>query len=152
MRTLTLALALTLVSITAAAAPAEKEVLTAMDAWKQAMLNKDKAVFEKVFHPDLAYGHSSGVIENKAQAIQHVVGGTARYVAVNLTDTKVQVHGATAIVTGKAEYQERSKDNKDSTTNLVVLSVWVKGPQGWQMLARQATKPTAPAAPTAAAK
>jgi hypothetical protein len=31
--------------------------------------------------------------------------------------------------------------------NLVVLTAWVKGPQGWQMIARQSTRPAPPAQP-----
>ena len=133
------------------AAPAEKEVLASMDAWKQAMMKKDRAAFEKVLHPDLTYGHASGLVETKEQAIQHVVGGAGTYVAITFTDTKVRVLGNTALVTGKTEYQERAHE-KDSSTNLVVLSAWVKGPSGWQMIARQAAKPTPPAPAAAAAK
>ena len=148
MRTIILTLALSgLLTAPALAAPAEKDVLAAMDAWKQAMLKKDRAVLEKVFHPDLSYGHSSGVLENKTQAIEHVVAGGGTYTAIDLSDTKVQVHGNAAIVTGKAEYHEHTKENKDTTANLVVLSVWLKGPKGWQMVARQATKPGPPAPP-----
>jgi ketosteroid isomerase-like protein len=151
MRTIVFALALgSLVSAPAlAAAPADKEVLAAMDAWKQAMIKKDKAGFEKVYHPDLQYGHSSGKIETKAEAIDHVVKSQGAYKAVNFSDTKVNVQGKTAVVTGKVDYLENAH-GKDNTVNLVVLSVWTKGPQGWQMLARQATKPTPPA-PAAAA-
>jgi ketosteroid isomerase-like protein len=138
-------------AMSVSASSAEKEVLAAMDAWKQAMLKKDKAAFEKLLHPDLTYGHSSGVVETKAQAIQHVVGGTGAYVSINFgPDTKVRVQGNTALVTGKVDYLERA-NGKDNTINLIVLSVWVKSAPGWQMIARQATKPTPPAAPTAAA-
>jgi ketosteroid isomerase-like protein len=152
MRTTIATLALCgLLAAPALAAPADKEVLTAMDAWKQAMLKKDKSVLEKVFHPDLTYGHSSGVIENKAQAIEHVINGGGTYTAIDLSDTKVVVHGNTALVTGKAEYHEITKEKKPTTANLVVLSTWLKGPKGWQMIARQATKPAPPAATPPAA-
>jgi ketosteroid isomerase-like protein len=149
MRTSTFALGLSLLMAAPAlaAGSADKDVLAAMDGWKQAMIKKDRAGLEKVFHPDLTYGHSSGTIETKAQAIQHVVGATASYVAINFADTKVQVHGNTALVIGKVDYQERAKD-KDTTVNLVVLSVWTKTPAGWQMIARQATKPTPPHPPS----
>jgi len=153
MRTMILALTVfSLVVVPAMATPADKEVLAAMDAWKQAMLKKDQAALEKIFHPDLTYGHSSGVLETKAQAIEHVVSGGGTYTAIDLTDTSVRVHGNTAIVTGKAEYHEHTKENKDTTANLVVLSVWLRGPKGWQMVARQATKPPpSPASPPATA-
>jgi ketosteroid isomerase-like protein len=152
MRKFILALGLSLaLAAPALGASADKEVLAAMDAWKQAMIKKDKAGFEKLYHPDLAYGHSSGVVETKEQAIQHVLGGEGTYTAINFgPDTKVRVHGNTAFVTGKVDYQERAH-GKDNVVNLVVLSVWMKSGPGWQMIARQATKPTPPAAAAAAA-
>jgi hypothetical protein len=128
---------------------AEKQVLDAMDVWKQAMIKKDRAAFEKVLHPDLTYGHSSGMVESKAQTVEHLVNSKATYVAINFADTKVRVQGKTALVTGKVDYQERT-NGKDTMINLVVLSVWVKGSPGWQMIARQATKPAPPASAAAA--
>lgn len=122
---------------------AEKDVLAAMESWKQAMLKKDRAAFDRVLHPDLSYGHSSGLIETRAQAIQHVTTSAATYDAINFADTQVRVHGDTALVTGKVELHQRSHE-KVNVVNLVVLSVWAKTPQGWQMIARQSTRPRAP--------
>jgi ketosteroid isomerase-like protein len=155
-------LALTLGFLSLLAAPAraekpagsseksEKAVLAAMDVWKQAMLKKDKAAFEKVLHNDLSYGHSSGVVDDKATTIKKIVESKNSYEAIDLSDTHVKVHGDTALVSGKAEYKER-ENGKLSVANLVVLSVWVKSPQGWQMIGRQATKPPVPGAATATA-
>ena len=154
MRASILALGLSVMIATpalAGPAAADKDVLTAMDTWKQAMIKKDRAGLEKIFHVDLTYGHSSGLIEDKAQAIQHVVGNTGSYVAINFADTKVRVLGKTALVSGKVDYQERAANGKDTMINLVVLTAWAKGPQGWQMIARQATKPALPAPPGAPA-
>ena len=124
----------------AAASPAEKEVLAAQETWRLAMLKKDAAAFDKVFHPDLSYGHSIGLIENKAKATDHVMKSTTVYDDITLTDTKVSVRGETALVTGKMKYLKHPKDQKVIVQNLVVLSVWVKTPKGWQMLARQSTE------------
>ena len=134
----------------AMAAGAEKDVLAAMDTWKQATMKKDKALFEKVYHPDLSYGHSSGLVETRAQAIEHVLTNKTTYEAITFTDSKVQVHGATALLTGKLEMRQLSPDNKPNVVNLVYLTVWTRSPKGWQMLARQATRPQ-PATPAAAA-
>jgi ketosteroid isomerase-like protein len=124
-----------------AANPDEKAVLAAMDAWKQAMIKKDRAAFDKVLHPDLVYGHSNGNLEDKAVAIKQVVDGAATWEEITFTDTKVRVRGTTAMVTGKVQYREREA-GKLEVVNLAVLSVWVKGAPGWQMIARQATRPT----------
>jgi hypothetical protein len=131
----------------AAAGGAEKEVLAAMDLWKRAMVKKDAAAFDAVFHPDLTYGHSSGLIENKTQATDHVLKNSTVYDDVRFSDTKVSVTGTTALVTGKVQYLKRPKDQKVIVQDLVVLSVWVKTGKGWQMRARQATLTSRDAAP-----
>jgi ketosteroid isomerase-like protein len=115
-------------------------VLAAQDAWKQALIKKDRAGLDKVLHKDLRYGHSDGHIEDKATAIKNIVEGGATWEAVNLADTKVALRGNTAFVTGKVQYLEREKSEL-AEINLVVLSVWVKEGKGWQMIARQATRP-----------
>jgi ketosteroid isomerase-like protein len=130
-----------------AASPADKDVLAAMELWRQAMLKKDVAAFDKVFHPDLTYGHSSGLIENKTQAIDHVVKSTTVYKEVTFADTKVSVTGNTALVTGKVQYLKQPKDQKEIVQELVTLSVFVKNTKGWQMRARQATLTNRDAAP-----
>jgi ketosteroid isomerase-like protein len=149
-----LILTLGLVSLVAtpalAGSPAEKPVLAALDAWKQAMIKKDRAGLEKILHADLSYGHSDGRIEDKAKAIEHVVGGAATLDTIDLADTVVKVNGNTALVTGKVVYHQR-ENGKLNLVNLVVLSVWSKGAHGWQMIGRLATKPPAPAPATAAA-
>ena len=58
-----------------AANSGDKEVLAAMEGLKAAMLKKDRAALDKIFHPELTYGHSSAKIENKAEAIAHMVDG-----------------------------------------------------------------------------
>ncbi len=126
-----------------AANSGEKEVLAAMEGLKEAMLKKDRATLDKIFHADLTYSHSSAKVENKAQAIAHMVDGLG-WEAIELADTTVRLQGNVAIVNGKADFHERKKDQppKDTTTTakLLVLTVWVKGPVGWQLIARQAVR------------
>ena len=126
-----------------AASSGENEVLTAQDSLKEAMLKKDRATLEKVFHPDLTYSHSSAKVENKAQAISHMVDGLG-WEAIELSDTTVRLQGNVAILNGNADFHERKKDalGKPTTTvvKLLILTVWVKGPHGWQLIARQAVR------------
>ena len=122
-------------------AKAEKDILAALDIWRQAVIKRDRAALEKVLHPDLVYCHSNGLIENRAQQIQHMVGSSVDYEAIDFADTVVRFHGAMALVTGKVVYHQVSKKGDKTVTNLAVLSVWTKGPQGWQMIGRQSTRP-----------
>jgi ketosteroid isomerase-like protein len=70
-----------------------------------------------------------------------VLKSDATWERVDFADTAVRVQGETALVTGKVDYHQRGKSGKATVIKLVVLSVWVKGPSGWQMIARQATRP-----------
>jgi ketosteroid isomerase-like protein len=137
-----------------AAAPAtsaEKDVLAAMETWRHAMLKKDAAAFDKVFHPELTYGHSIGLIETKRQAIDHVMKSTTVYRAVDFAETKVSVRGDMAVVTGKVHYEKHPKNQPVLHQHLSVLSIWLKTAGGWQMIARQSTEPK-PAQPVAQSK
>jgi len=122
-----------------AASSGEKAVLAALDNLKEAMLKKDRAALEKIFHPDLTYGHSSATVETKAQAIAHMVEGLG-WEAIELADTTVRLQGNVAIVNGKADLHQRYQDKPTTVAKLLVLTVWVKGPQGWQLIARQAVR------------
>jgi ketosteroid isomerase-like protein len=124
-----------------AADSAEKEITAALERWRHAMLKKDAAAFDEVFHPDLVYGHSIGLIETKTQATDHVLKSTTVYKAVDLAETRIKVRGNTAYVTGKIHYEKHPKDQPVLHQHLVVLSVWTKGARGWQMIARQSTEP-----------
>ncbi len=133
--------------LVAAETAAEKAVVAALDTWKEATMKKDRALFEKVYHPDLTYGHSSGMIETKQQAIEHVLGNpNAVYESIDISDTKVKVHGTMALLTAKLVMKEKGHD----ANNLVALTVWTKTAKGWQLIGRQATKLVPPGAPTAA--
>ncbi len=122
-----------------AAGSAEKEVLTALDGLKDAMLKKDRAALEMIFHPELTYSHSSAKVEDKAQAIAHMVDGLG-WEAIELSDTTVRLQGNVAIVNGKADFHERMKGKPTTVVKLLILTVWVKAPQGWQLIARQAVR------------
>ena len=118
---------------------AEKEVLAAMDAYRQAMMAKDGAALQKVFHDDLTYTHSSGLNETKAEAIKAVTEGRTKIEAIDLKSTGVRIYGNTALVKGKVDFRNNNT-GQVSTANLDVLHVWIKGNAGWQMVARQAIR------------
>jgi len=120
---------------------AEKEVLAAMDAWKQATMKKDRAGLEKLLHDDLSYSHSNGRNESKAEVVQSVTTGKSTVEAIDFAETTVRVYGNTALVKGKVDIRNNT-EGKSATAHLNILHVWVKGPKGWQMVARQATRLT----------
>jgi len=120
-----------------AATPAE-EVLSTMEAYKQAIMHKDAAVLSKILSDDLTYTHSSNLHQDKAAVLESLKGKSV-VEAMDFKNLTVRVYGNTAVVDTDVE----SRGNNSgvvSTTRLHVLTVLVKGPHGWQLVARQATR------------
>jgi len=121
----------------AATAPkAEQDVLGAMDAFKDAMIHKDRAALDKLLAPDLTYVHSAGQLQTKAEVIDSIVSGKTIIERMDYSDMAVRFYGKTAVVRGRVDLYH-------SSTNIVhmnVLHIWINGPHGWQMVARQATR------------
>jgi ketosteroid isomerase-like protein len=132
-------------------AKTEKEIMSAMETYRQGLLKRDAAMLDKVLSEDLVYTHSSNAHQNKAEVIA-ALKGTTYQDAIEFKDLKVKVYGNTAVVVGDIDFHNAATGGNPAVVNkLNVLHVFVKGPQGWQMVARQATK-YPDAAPTAAKK
>jgi hypothetical protein len=114
----------------------EKEVLSAMDAYKDAMIHKDGATLDKLLSSDLTYTHSGGQLETKADVIKSITTAKTIVEAMDFSDTTVRLYGNIALVKGKVDLYH----SKINIVHMNVLHVWVKGSRGWQMVARQATR------------
>ena len=116
----------------------EKEVLAALEAYKQGLIKKDAAALGKVLSDDLTYSHSSNLHQDKAAVIESLKG-PASAEAIDFKDPKVRLYGNTAIIKCDVDFRNNTGGNV-SVTKLNVLHVFVKGPHGWQLVARQATR------------
>ena len=119
-----------------AAGNTEKDVIAAVDAWKQAALKGDATALGKLYHDDLAYTHSNAMTQTKAVAIAAETAANGVYKGIEMRDVTVKVYGNTAIVEYKLDLTHFAGD----TAHLHEIMVWMKSAQGWQMLARHATK------------
>ena len=117
----------------------EKEVLDAMNAWKRAMLARDRATLDDLYAPGLIYVHSSGRQENKTEAIDAVVAGKDTYESIEMKEMSVSMYGDTALVKGKLVLHIKSGSDVN-VLHLDVLHVWIKMPTGWRMVGRHATR------------
>lgn len=142
MKHILLAFAVTVCLVAAPADPAAaKEVSAAMESLKQAMIHKDGAALEKLLSDELMYIHSTGQFETKAQFVRSIASGRSIVERLDYFKQEVRIYGSTALVRGGVDLYH-------SATNIVhmdILHVWVKGPGGWKMVARQATRLTPPA-------
>lgn len=117
-------------------AAGDKDVLAALDAWKAAMIARDRAALEKLYSADLTYSHSSGKTESKAEAIEAVVSAKTPPGTIEFEGTTVRVYGNTAVVKSKLTM----RGSQGPGTVLDVLMVWVKHSSGWELVARHATR------------
>jgi hypothetical protein len=115
----------------------EAGVNQAAEELTQAMLKADKAKLEELLSDKLSYGHSGGVIENKAQFIDVVAGKKTIYKAITVTEPSTSVVGDNAIVRHKLVV-EFETDGKPGTSRIGALQVWHKEGGRWKLLARQA--------------
>jgi ketosteroid isomerase-like protein len=114
----------------------EKDVLAAVDAWKEAALKGDAVSLGKLYHDDLAYTHSNAMTQNKTVAIAAETSPNGVYKGILMRDVSVHVHGDTAIIEYKLDLTHFAGD----TAHLHEIMVWIKSSKGWQLLARHATK------------
>ena len=57
-------------------AKTEKEIMAAMEAYKQALLKRDAAALSKVLGDDLIYTHSSNLHQDKAAVLESIKGNS----------------------------------------------------------------------------
>ena len=117
----------------------EKEVAVQVETMRKAMVDADKAALEKIAADELSYGHSSGLIENKAAFVGSLVSGKFDFVTIELTDQTIKIADNIAIVRHKLA-AETNNEGKPGTTNIGVLLIWHKLHGGWKLIARQAFK------------
>jgi hypothetical protein len=122
----------------------EAAVTKAVEGLRQATLSQQKSQLEELCHPQLAYGHSDGRVENKAEFINGVMTRKATVKSLALSDHVINVVGANAIAR-HAWTSESEMDGKATTTKIKVMQVWLKDGGAWKLLARQAARPPQPA-------
>ena len=117
----------------------EKAVTQAVEALRKALVDPDKSVLDKLAADELSYGHSSGVVQNKAEFIETLTSGKSDFVTIELTGQTVKVVGNTAIV--RHHFSATTNDGgKPGAVKLSILLIWQKQKDEWKLLARQAVK------------
>lgn len=117
----------------------EQAVTAAVESLRKAMIDPDQAKLDKLVVDELTYGHSSGVIQNKAEFIEALVSKKSDFVTIDLTQQTVKVVGNTAWV--RHILSATTNDGgKPGSTKLSILLVWIKQRGQWRLLARQAVK------------
>ena len=117
----------------------EKAIATAVESLRKAMVDADKASLENLSSEKLSYGHSSGLVESKAEFVDKIATGKSDFVTIELSEQVTSISGKTAIV--RHLFNATTNDGgKPGTVKLKILLVWQKEKGGWKLLARQAVR------------
>lgn len=118
----------------------EKAVAAAVEKLRKAMIAADKATLESLAADELSYGHSSGLIEDKAQFVnQFVTKSTVFLDNLTFSNQTIKVVGHNAIVRHRLT-SDTNNNNVPGKVDIIILMVWLKQNGAWKLLARQAAK------------
>lgn len=117
----------------------EKDVAAAVESLRKAMIDATEATLKDLTSDALSYGHSSGMVEDKAGFIGRLLSGASDFKTITLSDQTVSITGNIAVVRHRL-VAETNDNGKPGNPNLGILLVWQKEKGKWKLLARQATK------------
>jgi ketosteroid isomerase-like protein len=117
----------------------EKAVADAVESLRKAMVDGDQTALEKISAAELSYGHSSGLVEDKAAFVENIVSGKSDFVTIALTEQTIRIVDGNAIVRHKFA-AETNNGGTPGKINLAILLVWKKQKGEWKLLARQAAR------------
>jgi ketosteroid isomerase-like protein len=117
----------------------EKEVREMIEKYRAALLQRDVAALEKIWADDYVFVNASGDVVTKAQRLANVKSGATKLESINKEENiAVRVYQNSAVATSrvaiKGKYGGQSTSGQYRSTH-----VWVKGPEGWQLVANQLT-------------
>src|SRR5258708_40209525 len=140
MRNTIFALSLLVVGgVAAAQTSSEKEVAAAVESMGKALIDSTKSNLDNSVLDELTYGHSNGVMQDKAAFEEALLTGKSDFVTIDLTDQTIKVVGNTAWVRHTLT-ATNNDGGKPGQAHLYVLLVWMKQKGQWKLLARQAGK------------
>jgi ketosteroid isomerase-like protein len=116
----------------------EAAVAKAVEAFRNAVIAKDKGQLEALLADQLHYWHTDGRVETKSEHIADVLSKRALYKSIDLTNQIVKVTGDTAIVRHNLSAESEREGGKMQSTRVGVFMVWQKQGGSWKLVARQA--------------
>ena len=123
----------------AASAEAEAEVEAAVDALTAALLAPDAAALDALVLDGLSYGHSGGVVQDKAAFVDALTSRRSAFPSIVLSDRSVSIVGGDAIARHVFS-GETTSGGRTVPVRIGVMQVWHCDGGRWRLLARQAYK------------
>ena len=132
---------------------AEREVRELEAQLSRAVVQGDRAFFERVLAADFTHTSHSGKFKTRAEwmaedKVENRQGkpqaGKTTYDAFDVDDLAVRIYGETAVVTGRSTPKGRNAKGEPIRGRYRFLRVWVKRSGTWQVVAFQGTRMAEP--------
>ena len=117
----------------------EKAIADRVEMLRKTLITPDKKVLEELAADDLSYGHSTGVVEDKAAFVDAMVKGRVVFTSITLSDQTIKIVGDVAIVRHRF-MADLNNNNTPTKVDIIVLLIWQKQKDEWKLLARQAAR------------
>ncbi len=128
-----------LISSASAQSTDEQEVAAAVENLRKAMIDADKSALENLAAEEISYGHSNGLVQDKAAFVEAIASGKNVFKTIHLSGQTIRVAGNTALVRHTFD-AEVVNNGTSGAAHIGVLLVWQKQKGKWKLLARQAVK------------
>jgi ketosteroid isomerase-like protein len=140
MRTLVLLALAAFTALVDAAGPSpdEQQLLKLQDDWVHALETHDRALLNQIVAKDFTFIEPDGTVKSRDEYLADRSGEEADVESFTLSELKVRVFGASALVTGVAHITERRQGVR-YRFSLRWKELWMKDGSRWQVLAGQAT-------------
>lgn len=106
------------------------------------LLDGDTAALDLLMHDDLAYTHSNGLVDTKAEFLGRISSGQLRYLDISPSDQVVRIHGSAAVVTGSVVLTTSAPD-QPLVTPLRYTAIWSQEDNRWRNVAWHSSPATA---------
>jgi ketosteroid isomerase-like protein len=121
----------------------EQEVKQMIEKYRTAFLRHDIPTLEKIWADDYVFVNAFGEVLTKAQRLANLRSSATTLESINEEEKPtVRVYQNSAVVTSRVALKGQYSGQPVSGQYRSTL-VWVKGPNGWQLVANQLTPLTA---------
>jgi uncharacterized protein (TIGR02246 family) len=118
-------------------ADSRQQIELAEEELRQAFLQADVPVLQRLLADEYKVVHVNGRQQNKAQFIESLESGRAKFLSAKVDEMEVRDFGDTAVAiarwTNTIEFKGERHHGQDRVTD-----VWMKRPAGWQVVTSQA--------------
>jgi hypothetical protein len=131
--------------------PTEAEMLGLQKQFEDASIAADAAKVSALMSDDAIFVHGSGAVQTKAEYIRSLTSGQLKLFTYQMDGGKVVFFRGGAVVSGPTEISLVVPGGASPRSlRLLISTVWVEKPSGWQVVLNQGTNIAPP--PAAAAQ